>query len=324
LDGAEHRAVRSLFQPAFSPSALNTWRSQIMEPLAQALLDRFASRGRGDLFGDIFIPFPMQTIYRVIGFPGDEQAVDHFASLALAILCGVQVDANRATEARRRAVESAQEIVANATRIAQERRHLGGHGLDLISSLVRTEFEGQALTDAQIAQFVLSLLPAAAETTTRTLSNLFTLLLGHPEQLSLVTRDRSFVQRAIGEAVRFEPVPMYLARQATRDVSIGGIDIPAGAGLTLVVGSANRDETQWPDADHFDITRKVKPSLGFGYGAHTCVGMTVARAEMEVVTNAILDRLPSLRLDPSNPVPRISGAHFRGPEAIPVIWNENS
>jgi cytochrome P450 len=321
LDGAEHRAVRGLLQPAFSASALRSWRTEIMEPLAAKLISRLASKGCGELFGDIFIPFPMHTVYRVIGFPDDDAAIERFAGRALSILCGVQVDPAHAEEARRAAGEAVKEILADATALIRERRRTGSEGFDLIGSLVRAEFEGHALSDADIAQFVIMLLPAAAETTTRTLSNLFTLLLQHPEQLALLQRDRSLVQRAISEAVRYEPVPMYLARQASRDVTIGGVDIPAGSGLTLVIGSANRDETVWEEAERFDIQRKMQASVGFGFGPHACLGMLVARTEMEILVNAMLDRMPNLRLDPQAVPPRISGAHFRGPDAIPAVWD---
>jgi len=105
------------------------------------------------------------------------------------------------------------------------------------------------------------------------------------------------------------------------DVEIRGVRIPAGAALSLASGSANRDEEVFDDPDKFNIDRQQRINLGFGAGPHLCLGLQVAKTEMESMLNAILNHLPNLRLDPDAPAPKIVGAQLRGPRAINVLWD---
>ena len=99
-----------------------------------------------------------------------------------------------------------------------------------------------------------------------------------------------------------------------------GVPIPAGSTLVLMLGAANRDQTRWPDPDRFDIFRDPKVHISFGQGPHICLGMHLARAEMRVALNLLLDRLPGLRLDPDASDPHIRGQVFRSPTALPVLF----
>ena len=115
--------------------------------------------------------------------------------------------------------------------------------------------------------------------------------------------------------------PMF-SRCVMADTELGGVEIPAGSqSCTSAIGAANRDPARWDSPDEFDITRKLKPSLGFGQGSHICLGMHVARAEMTVAISALLDRLPNLRLDPDAEPPRFVGLYERGATAIPVLFD---
>ena len=197
----------------------------------------------------------------------------------------------------------------------------GATGEDLISRLIRAEYEGRQLNDHEITTFVRSLLPAAGETTTRTFGSLLVLLLERPELLDRVRNDRALVGKAIDETVRYEPVATFKVRQAAKDLEIDGVHIPKGAMVQAIVMSANRDEETFEHADRFDIDRKAKPSFGFGFGPHMCIGQFIAKTEMQVALNAVLDLLPNLRLDPAKPAPRISGAQLRGPHEVHVVWD---
>lgn len=101
----------------------------------------------------------------------------------------------------------------------------------------------------------------------------------------------------------------------------GGFRIPKGAMVQCIVSSANRDEEVFENSESFDIDRKLKPSFGFGFGPHMCIGQFIAKVELAVAVNTILDLLPNLRLDPEMPRPRIVGAQLRGPHALHVIWD---
>lgn len=113
--------------------------------------------------------------------------------------------------------------------------------------------------------------------------------------------------------------PMF-SRWVTEDIDFHGVPVPKGSVLHICLGAANRDPARWDRPNDFEITRSVKPSLAFGNGAHICLGMHVARAEMTVGINALLDRLPNLRLDPDAEPPRYIGFYERGATAIPVLF----
>lgn len=148
-----------------------------------------------------------------------------------------------------------------------------------------------------------------------------TLLLEHPDTLERVRNDRSLVNKAIDEAVRYEPVATFKVRQTSEDTVIRGVAIPKGAMVQCIVSSANRDEDAFENADRFDIDRKTRPSFGFGFGPHMCIGQFVAKTEISCALNAILDLMPNIRLDPSKPAPKIVGAQLRGPHEVHVIWD---
>ncbi|RQH04923.1 cytochrome P450 [Paraburkholderia dinghuensis] len=322
MDGEAHRRARALLQPVFLPEVVNRWRESKMEPIVRnEFIGPMVPQRRADLthFG---LHFPIRLIYSLIGFADDRpERVEQYAAWALAILAGPQVDAEKAAIARKAAMEAAEALYAAIRSEVAVVRAKGAEGEDLISRLIRAEYEGRHLDDHDIATFVRSLLPAAGETTTRTFGSLMTLLLERPALLERVKADRSLVPKAIDEAVRFEPVATFKVRQAAVDTEIGGVPIPKGAMVQCIVSSANRDEEVFENSETFDIDRKPKPSFGFGFGPHMCIGQFIAKVELQVAVNAILDLLPNLRLDPDRSPPKIIGAQLRGPDAVHVVWD---
>ena len=113
--------------------------------------------------------------------------------------------------------------------------------------------------------------------------------------------------------------PMF-SRWVMRDAELCGVEIPQGSVMHICLGAANRDPPRWDDPDDYDIHRPPKPTLAFGGGPHICLGMHVARAEMTIAINALLDRLPNLRLDPDEDPPQIIGMYEHGATAIPVVF----
>lgn len=219
------------------------------------------------------------------------------------------------------AFKAAQELYDDTLEIVQQRRANGSVGNDLIGYLLRANDDGRMLDDAKITELIRQFLPAAAETTTRSFGSMLVALLERPALLDRVRADRTLVPKVINEGMRWETASQFLARQATVDVEIRGVKIPAGAAVSLASGSANRDEDIFDNPDEFDIDRPAKVNLGFGGGAHLCLGMQVAKTEMEAMLNGLLDNLPNLRLDPDAPPPKIVGAQLRGPRHIHVLWD---
>ncbi|TVT53560.1 MAG: cytochrome P450 [Azoarcus sp. PHD] len=322
MDGEAHKKARGLLQPIFMPDVVNTWRDSKMDPIVRnEYLLPMVSEKKADLM-EFALYFPIRLIYALIGFPDDKpEKVKQYAAWALAILAGPQVDAERAALARKAAMEAAKALYDAVMEAVVEVRRNGAEGNDLISRLIRAEYEGRKLDDHEITTFVRSLLPAAGETTTRTFGSLMVLLLERPELLERIRNDRSLVGKAIDEAIRFEPVATFKVRQAAEDIELAGMHIPKGAMVQCIVSSANRDEEVFENSETFDIDRKLKPSFGFGFGPHMCIGQFIAKTELQVALNAVLDLLPNIRLDPDFPAPRITGAQLRGPHSVRVIWD---
>jgi cytochrome P450 len=192
---------------------------------------------------------------------------------------------------------------------------------DLLSDLVTAEIDGHTLDDDHLYGFLRLLIPAGAETTFRMFGNSLVGLLTHPDALAEVSADRGLIPSVIEETLRWETSVTMVNREATTDTEIAGCPIPNGAGILALVGSANRDEAHYDDADEWDLHRPPKPHVAFGTGIHQCLGMHLARLELRIGLNAVLDRLPSLRADPAFPPPTINGLPFRSPPVLHVLFD---
>ena len=320
MDGDQHRKVRSLLQPAFMPETVNKWRPKIDRIMREEFLQPMVAAKRADLM-TFALDFPIRVIYGVMGFPEDPVKYRQYAAWGLAILGANQIDPSKLADARRQAGIALKGLYDSIHEFVVERRASGADGDDLVSRLIRAEYEGRRLDDHEVVTFIRSLLPAATETTTRSFSSAMTLLLQDEALLARVRADRTLVPKLIDESVRFEPVSTFKVREAARDTQIGGVNVPQGAFVQCMVASANRDESVFENADTFNIDRRQKPSFGFGFGPHMCIGQFVAKIELQCAINAALDLFPNLRLDPGQPAPRIQGAMLRGAHSIPVIWD---
>jgi cytochrome P450 len=297
MDGAQHRRYRSLVQPSFVPVKARWWIQNWIEHTVRLLIDQFEGAGRAELNVDFCAAIPVLTITGSFGVPV-EQALDIREAL------------HRPPDL----VEMIKPIVA-ARREAPED--------DLISVLVEAEVEGedgspQRLGDAEVYSFAALLLAAGSGTTWKQMGTTLAALLRRPDVLQAVIADRQLLRPAIEESLRWMPTDPMFSRWATEDVDFYGTAIPRGSVVHLCLGAANRDPARWEKPDDYDIARPMKPNLAFGNGAHICLGMHVARAEMLVGIGALLDRLPNLRLDPDQDPPRFVGFYERGPTAIPV------
>ena len=186
---------------------------------------------------------------------------------------------------------------------------------------MHAEVDGARLSDARLYGFLKLLLPAGAETTYRLMGNALAALLVQPGLMERVVADRDLVPALIEETLRWETSVTLVSRVATADTEIGGCPVPAGSALGVVVGSANHDAAVYDRPEDFDLDRPASNHLAFGTGPHQCLGMHLARMEMRTGLNAILDGLPNLRLDPDAAPPVIEGLAFRGPTALPVLFD---
>ena len=313
--GDEHRRYRALVQPAFTPKRAQWWIDRWIATLVDEAVSAFERNGQAELNAELCARIPLQTITRSFGLTREEALDFREGAEGMGMRSGdVDPEVMRARHER---------TTAMLHRVIEERR--ADPQDDLITMLVQSELveDGtrQLLTDDEIYGFARLILTAGSGTTWRQLGILLVTLLQRPELLDAVREDRELLRRAIEEAVRWEPTDPIFRRLVTRDVTLCGVDIPAGAVVEMNLGAANRDPARWDDPDRFDPHRPVKANLGFAGGPHVCLGMHVARAEMWVAMNAVLDRLPGLRIDPDVPNVRIIGLEHRGPNAIPVRFD---
>jgi cytochrome P450 len=306
LEGAEHRAGRALVSPSFRSALLDRWRSDLVEVVVDELIDRLAPRGRAELARQFTFAFPVQVIARIMGLPRQDYL--RFQRLSIELL-NVVYDWDCGISASKALRDYLGDLLAERRRSPRD---------DLISMLAESQIDGARLTDDEIFAFLLLILPAGVETTYRASGNLLVALLTEPAWWEAVRADRALVRGAIEEALRWEPPITTVVRVAARDTELGGVAIPAGSSVSVSVAAANRDPTRYPDPDRFDPARTNIAHLTFGGGPHLCLGMHLARMEAAVAINALLDRLPDLRLDPDEPRPTVVGMAFRSPAALPV------
>ena len=309
MDDPQHRRYRALVSTAFRQKVLTQWEHEVFGAIADELIDTFATRGRAELVREFDFPYPTKVISGILGLPREDYL--QFQRWSTAILSFfTKLD---------EAITASREVKEYMAVILQDRRREPRE--DLISELAQAELDGEHLTDEEIFSFLRLLLPAGVETTYRSLGNLLFSLLSAPEQLEAVHADRSLIPQAIEEALRLETPLLSITRLATTDSEVGGVAIPAGSTVMLMLAAANRDEERYAEPDRFDIFRmNPKPHISFGQGPHACLGTHLARIEMRVAVNLLLDRLPNLRLDPEGDDPHIRGQVFRSPTSLPVLF----
>ena len=309
LDGEEHRKYRRLFIKAFLPNVIAHWGATVVPKIIDRLVSRFEKRGKADLIGDFAALYPFNFIYSQFGLPDDE--IDTFHKLSTALICFT--DPEHMIEAKTKLGDYFRELLA---------RRRVEPGSDLVSILAQAEIDGDALPEELLVSFLRQLIFAGGDTTYRLTGNLLFALLTHTDQFAALRNDRAkLLPLAIEEACRWECPATSIPRVATRDVVLGGVEIPAGGEVDVMFASANRDETVFENPDSFDLFRRSGRHFAFGYGPHVCIGQHLARLEVTRALEAVMDRLPNLRIDPDCPPPTITGLSLRSPAHLHVRFD---
>ncbi|OBK81189.1 cytochrome [Mycobacterium sp. 1164985.4] len=307
MHGKQHHDHRGLISNAFRQSALAHWEPEVIVPICDRLVDEFLDDGEVDLVKAMTFEFPTRVTAALLGLPQED--LDLFRRLSFELI-SITDDIEAGLTASVGLGEYFQ------AQIDQRRRRMTD---DIIGDLVDAEIDGEKLTDEAIISFLRLLLPAGLETTYRSSGNLLYLLLTHPEQLAAVERDRELIPAAIEEGLRFETPLVAVPRCTTRDVEVHGIGIPEGAQVNLCIGSANRDEKRWENADVFDIHRPRRAHTSFAGGLHSCLGMHLARVETRVMLTSLFDRATDFELQVDDDT-RLAGLPFRSPIHLPVTF----
>ena len=309
MDKPEHATYRRLFQSAFTPLHLDAMRDRFQAVIDRLLL-RFVDRGKADLVQEFAFHFPFQFITDLMDLPVEHRALFHkiaFAQTTVGFSPG-------------HGLEASKRLGNYLEKLCEERRALKTED-DFMSVICNAEVEGERLPDEVVVSFFRQLMNAGGDTSYHGFSNVLTALFTNPDQFEAVRQDRSLIPQAIDEALRWNCPVMLLHRTPVRNVQLGGVDIEEGANLVICPGAANRDEKEFPEPDKFDIFRERKRHMAFGFGSHVCIGQHLARMELVMALNTLLDRLPNLRLDPDNEPPVVTGLAMRGAHSVHVVWD---
>ena len=303
-DPEQHRIYRKLATPAFRSRAVARYEREGLAALAHELVDAFAGANEVDLVADFAARFPYLVITRLLGLPRDREEAFHRWALALLRFRDDPQEAKRASR----------ELTGFlAPVVAERRREPRG---DVISELVHARVEGRALSDEEVFAHVRLLFPTGGETTHGSLSNLLHALLTQGDAWRVVRDDPPRAPDAVDEALRWEtPIAVLPRLSASAPIAFRGAEIPADSWVLFAMAAANRDPAVFPDPDRFDLDRENKDGLTFGRGVKSCPGMHLAKRNMTVALQVLVQRHPKLELlEPARAEPRRTV--LRSPDAL--------
>jgi hypothetical protein len=300
-DPPVHGRLRGRVARAFGPAALS-------EDLTQGLLRQ---EGTPDFVEHFSLRLPVRVLGMLFGLEADRYPqLKGWADDLVSIPAG-----RHPPEEQARIRQSLMDMERCFESLIQARREAPGS--DLISDLIRPGEDGSVLTHEELVSFLFSLLPAGVETTVYLLSNTMLVLSEHPEVLARVQADPRLIPKLIEEVLRFEPPGHSSLRLTTEETEVGGVRLPRGAPVVVLMAAALRDERQFPQADRFLLERGGQSHLAFGHGIHYCLGAMLARLEARLGLEALLPRLRGFSRVPG-PIAWSPSLIARGPLSLPL------
>ena len=317
-DGDTHTRRRKLVNRSFTPRAVSRWRPFI-EKTVDELIDAIEPLGSVDLVPTFCYPIPERVICGMLGVPHQDH--ERFEGWTQ-VLNNRSVTGIDDAEQRERGARALTEFGEYVAAIIADRRKDPAD--DLVSQLIATEAEGDKMDETELVAMIVEMIGGGHDTTANTIANGVLTLLMHPEQFQKLARDPDLIPSAVEEILRYRSaVQLSLNRLATEDVTYGGVTIPAGSMVVLSLAGANRDPALLEDGEAFDVSRDVGDNrhLSFGFGAHHCLGASLARAEVQCALTSLISRLPGLKLaaEPAE-LPYRNQALITAPVELPVSW----
>jgi cytochrome P450 len=314
IDGDDHRRLRNLVNPAFTPRAADRWRPA-MRAYLQQLWDAVADDGRCEFVEAFAKPYPSLVIATVMGAPLDDAPRLHHWSNWIQ----KQFDAEALMTERELIEQAVVEFYAYADGLLAARRDDPGE--DLVSTLLAAESEGDRLSDVECVNLVLNVLIGGVDTTQSQLAHAIRLLAEHPDQWAALRADPALAAGAVEEALRFEPITPFTARIVLEDMEVRGVSFPEGTVVFVASISANRDGVV--DPERFDITRTEGARLTtFGAGIHYCLGANLARAELQEALAFLSAHIDRLELDGEPAYGGVTGIY--GLDSLPIRFKERT
>jgi cytochrome P450 len=290
-DAPDHTRLRSLVNKAFTPRRVAALEARV-EEIVDRQLDHLTQTDSPEFMSQFAYPVPALVICELMGLPLADHTLIQSCAPALAARLDPSPMRNPAKLAA--ADQAVQQLSDYLLEVIAKRR--ADPGDDLLSGLITAEEHGNALDQDELVAMAILLLIAGHETTANLLGNGLVALLRHPEQSERLRADKSLDRPAVEELMRFDGPIQMTQRIALQDVEVGAAAIPSGSLAILCLSAANRDPAIFDQPRRLDLARDPNPHVGFGGGAHFCVGAALARMETRVALRAISDRLPHLSL----------------------------
>jgi cytochrome P450 len=314
----DHSRIRKVAQSCFGPR-----RFRLIEPRIEAIVARHldmleAQGGKGpvNFWETVAYPVPACVLFTLMGIPDEDvPKIKQYGASRGAMTWGDPTDEEQ--------IAIAHDMVAYwkyIRNLLDMRR--ANPGDDFPSDLLRLQSEGAEITDDEIAGVLYSTLFAGHETTSTFMGNYVLTIMDNRDAWDEIKADPSKIPNAVEEMLRYMPSVVGWRRKARTATTVGGVDLPAGAEVLMITGSANRDESQFPAGEKLDINRaNARTHLSFGYGIHYCLGFQLAKIEAAVLLRQLSERFPTLRLAPGFTAEYHRNLGFRVPKSVLVEWD---
>ena len=308
MDPPRHTRMRGLVSRAFTPRRIADLEPRVRELTCQHIA-RFVGDGRCDFVRDFAARLPMDVISEMLGVPeADRDMLRSWADAVVHREDGMY-------DIPPAGMAAAAQLLAYFADVVADRRKQPCD--DLSAALLTAEVEGDRLDDSEVVGFLFLMIIAGNETTAKLLGNALYWLWRNPEQRRSIDADPKLIPRWVEETLRYDGSTQALARTLTADVELHGERLRAGDRVVLLVGSGNRDERVFADADRFDVRRDTGDMLSFGHGLHFCLGAALARLESRVALEEVQARLRGWEIDPAG-LQRIHSVNVRGFSSMPI------
>jgi cytochrome P450 len=297
IDPPEHKKFRKLLDPIFAPRKMAAMDEEV-SALVNHLIDQFIDRGEVDFAKEFSIPFPSQVFITLLGLPLEE--LPEFLKMKDGI---IRPDHVTGKGYGSKASQDYQQEIADSVydyfNMILDQREVERRD-DLLSLFLDAEMEGDRLSREDILDICFLFLIAGLDTVTATLDCMFSFLAQHPDHRRQLVEDPSIIPNAIEEMLRWETPVMGIARVAVQDTEVGGCPVHTGDQIMIMIGSANTDESEFPDGDVVRWDRDVNPHIAFGGGIHRCLGSHLARMELRVALREWHKRIPEYEVEPGH------------------------
>jgi cytochrome P450 len=295
IDPPEHKKFRKLLDPIFAPRKMAAMDEDVSK-LVNHLIDGFIDRGEVDFAKDFSVPFPSEVFLTLLGLPMEE--LDTFLTMKDGIIRPEHVTGTAQGSEKAQAYQQkiADSVYEYFEKVLDEREKEPKD--DLLSHFLNAEVDGDRLSREDILDICFLFLIAGLDTVTSTLDCMFAFLAVHPEHRSQLVENPDVIPNAIEEMLRWETPVMMVSRVVMQDTELAGCPIHKGDHAIVVIGSANCDETEFPDADQVRFDREVNRHIAFGGGVHRCLGSHLARLELRVALREWHKRIPDYEIEP--------------------------